>query len=108
LPWFKTGSITGRVLVGLPTDIEGILHGLKPISLRLVYLNSAIGFGLVLKPVQNQSDTYSIAFSSLSLSCSFLFHFYVTIYHDSFKVTEANKVRMSASILLNKPVEVNG
>jgi AraC family transcriptional regulator len=32
----------------------------------------------------------------------------VTIYHDSFKVTEANKVRMSASILLNKPVEVNG
>jgi len=31
-----------------------------------------------------------------------------TIYHDSFKVTEANKVRMSASILLNKPVETNG
>lgn len=32
----------------------------------------------------------------------------VTIYHDSFKVTEANKVRMSASILLNKPVETDG
>lgn len=32
----------------------------------------------------------------------------VTIYHDSFKVTEANKVRMSASILLNKPVEADG
>lgn len=32
----------------------------------------------------------------------------VTIYHDSFKVTEVNKVRMSASILLTKPVEVNG
>lgn len=31
----------------------------------------------------------------------------VRIYHDSFKVTEANKVRMSASILLNKPVDVN-
>lgn len=32
----------------------------------------------------------------------------VTIYHDSFKVTEANKVRMSASILLNKPTETEG
>ena len=32
----------------------------------------------------------------------------VTIYHDSFKVTEANKVRMSAAILLNKPVETEG
>ncbi|MFI5450558.1 GyrI-like domain-containing protein [Pedobacter sp. UC225_61] len=32
----------------------------------------------------------------------------VTIYHDSFKVTEANKVRMSASIVLNKPVETTG
>lgn len=32
----------------------------------------------------------------------------LTIYHDSFKVTAANKVRMSASILLNEPVEVNG
>ena len=32
----------------------------------------------------------------------------VTIYHDSFKVTEANKVRISASILLNKPVETIG
>ncbi|WP_411030440.1 GyrI-like domain-containing protein [Spongiimicrobium sp. 3-5] len=32
----------------------------------------------------------------------------VTIYHDSFKVTEANKVRMSASVLLNKPVETTG
>ena len=31
-----------------------------------------------------------------------------TIYHDSFKVTEANKVRMSASILLKKPVETEG
>lgn len=29
----------------------------------------------------------------------------ITIYHDSFKVTEANKVRMSACILLKKPVE---
>ncbi len=29
----------------------------------------------------------------------------VTIYHDSFKVTAANKVRMSASILLNEPIE---
>lgn len=32
----------------------------------------------------------------------------VTIYHDSFKVTEANKVRMSASILLHKSVEPEG
>mgnify|MGYP006210080987 CR=1 FL=1 len=29
----------------------------------------------------------------------------VTIYHDSFIVTDANKVRMSASILLNKPAK---
>ncbi len=32
----------------------------------------------------------------------------ITVYHDSFKVTEANKVRMSASILLDKAVETNG
>ena len=32
----------------------------------------------------------------------------ITIYHDSFKVTEANKVRMNASILLNKPVKAKG
>jgi len=32
----------------------------------------------------------------------------ITVYHDSFKVTEANKVRMSASILLDKPVEAEG
>ncbi|KFF06581.1 AraC family transcriptional regulator [Flavobacterium reichenbachii] len=32
----------------------------------------------------------------------------ITIYHDSFKVTEANKVRMTASILLDKPVETIG
>jgi AraC family transcriptional regulator len=32
----------------------------------------------------------------------------VTIYHDSFKVTEPSKVRMSASILLNKPVKAAG
>lgn len=32
----------------------------------------------------------------------------LTIYHDSFKVTEANKVRMSASILLKKPAETEG
>jgi len=32
----------------------------------------------------------------------------ITLYHDSFKVTEAEKVRMSASILLNKEVEVSG
>lgn len=31
----------------------------------------------------------------------------ITVYHDSFKVTEANKVRMSASILLDKAVETN-
>lgn len=32
----------------------------------------------------------------------------VTIYHDSFKVTEAGKVRMSASILLKKQIETKG
>lgn len=32
----------------------------------------------------------------------------VTIYHDSFKVTEANKVRMSACIQLNQSVETEG
>lgn len=32
----------------------------------------------------------------------------MTIYHDSFKFTDANKVRMSASILLNKPEEIDG
>lgn len=32
----------------------------------------------------------------------------VTIYHNSFKVTKANKVRMSASILLNKPKKTYG
>jgi len=32
----------------------------------------------------------------------------VTIYHDSFKVTQANKVRMSASVILDKPVETGG
>ena len=32
----------------------------------------------------------------------------ITVYHDSFKVTEANKVRMSASILLDKPMEISG
>lgn len=32
----------------------------------------------------------------------------MTIYHDSFKFTDANKVRMSASILLNKPEEIEG
>lgn len=32
----------------------------------------------------------------------------VTIYHDSFKVTEPHKVRMSASILLNEPHEIDG
>ncbi|KAF2328091.1 AraC family transcriptional regulator [Flavobacterium ginsenosidimutans] len=32
----------------------------------------------------------------------------ITVYHDSFKVTEANRVRMSASILLDKAVETNG
>jgi len=29
----------------------------------------------------------------------------LTIYHDSFKITQAHKVRMSASILLEKPVK---
>ena len=28
--------------------------------------------------------------------------------HDSFKVTEADKVRMSASVLLNQPIETEG
>ncbi|WP_233164088.1 AraC family transcriptional regulator [Snuella sedimenti] len=32
----------------------------------------------------------------------------ITIYHDSFKVTEASKVRMSASILLDKTIETKG
>lgn len=32
----------------------------------------------------------------------------VTIYHNSFKVTEASKVRMSASMLLNKPIATDG
>ena len=32
----------------------------------------------------------------------------VTIYHDSFKVTEANKIRMNASILLQKPLKTEG
>lgn len=32
----------------------------------------------------------------------------VTIYHDSFKVTEANKVRMSACIVLNEPIKADG
>lgn len=32
----------------------------------------------------------------------------LTIYHDSFKITEPEKVRMSAGISLNKPVEVGG
>lgn len=32
----------------------------------------------------------------------------ITIYHDSFKVTEANKVRMSASLLLEKPASPTG
>jgi len=32
----------------------------------------------------------------------------VTIYHDSYKVTESSKVRASACILLNKPVTVGG
>lgn len=31
----------------------------------------------------------------------------ITIYHDSFKVTEPEKVRMSACLLLDKPVELN-
>ncbi|MCX2680493.1 GyrI-like domain-containing protein [Galbibacter sp. EGI 63066] len=32
----------------------------------------------------------------------------VTIYHDSFKITAADKVRMSACILLNEPTETDG
>lgn len=32
----------------------------------------------------------------------------VAIYHDSFKITEASKVRMSACIWLNEPVETEG
>ncbi|MCL6295128.1 AraC family transcriptional regulator [Jejuia spongiicola] len=32
----------------------------------------------------------------------------ITIYHDSFKITEANKVRISACILLSKPNEIEG
>ncbi|WP_299759023.1 GyrI-like domain-containing protein [uncultured Pontibacter sp.] len=32
----------------------------------------------------------------------------LTVYHDSFKVTEASKVRMRAAILLNKPTEADG
>ncbi|PRX53954.1 AraC family transcriptional regulator [Flagellimonas meridianipacifica] len=32
----------------------------------------------------------------------------ITVYHDSFKVTEADKVRMSASVLLDKPIETEG
>ncbi len=32
----------------------------------------------------------------------------ITIYHDSFKVTQANKVRMSASVLLDQTVEAEG
>ncbi|WP_363321610.1 AraC family transcriptional regulator [Plebeiibacterium sediminum] len=32
----------------------------------------------------------------------------VTIYHDSFKVTAHDKVRMSACLLLNKPVKTEG
>ncbi|UII75179.1 GyrI-like domain-containing protein [Flagellimonas sp. HMM57] len=32
----------------------------------------------------------------------------ITIYHDSFKVTEAGKVRMSASLLLNESIETEG
>ena len=32
----------------------------------------------------------------------------ITIYHDSFKITQSDKVRMSACILLNKPVETEG
>ncbi len=32
----------------------------------------------------------------------------ITVYHDSFKVTKPNKVRMSASILLNEPLETEG
>jgi len=32
----------------------------------------------------------------------------ITIYHDSFKITEASKVRMSASVVVNKTVEARG
>tara|TARA_B100001167_G_C16743239_1_gene292113 strand:- start:439 stop:1197 length:759 start_codon:yes stop_codon:yes gene_type:complete len=32
----------------------------------------------------------------------------ITLYHDSFKVTQANKVRMSACLLIDQPVEVSG
>ena len=32
----------------------------------------------------------------------------VTIYHDSFKVTAPEKVRMSASMIINSPVEIAG
>lgn len=32
----------------------------------------------------------------------------ITIYHDSFKITQADKVRMSACILLHKPVNTSG
>lgn len=32
----------------------------------------------------------------------------LNIYHDSFKITAPDKVRMSASVLLNKPVEADG
>lgn len=32
----------------------------------------------------------------------------VTIYHDSFKITEAGKIRMSASIILNQPAPIEG
>lgn len=32
----------------------------------------------------------------------------LTIYHDSFKITEADKVRMSACLILNKKTEVSG
>ncbi len=32
----------------------------------------------------------------------------VTVYHDSFKITEANKVRMSACLALSQPIEADG
>lgn len=32
----------------------------------------------------------------------------VTVYHDSFKITEANKVRMSACLALSQPIETDG
>src|SRR5690606_1761011 len=32
----------------------------------------------------------------------------VTVYHDSFKVTEAKKVRMSAAVLLDGPIKTEG